>query len=217
MRAGLEDFFWDSFIALQLNGISGDYVEFGSWGGNTIHAAHEAVSALGQPRHLWAFDSFDVLPDSTDPRDERWKMAGPGFGGNGVQEFHDTCAQNGVPRHAYTAVEGYFEETLPPLGTGGAPANIALAYVDCNMYVSTVTVLEFLLPRMKHGMIIGFDDYYCWSPNHVSAERAALHEFLVANPEWNFCRFKDIHWCGIGFVVEKAGELPTLGADRIAN
>ena len=123
---------------------------------------------------------------------------------------------NGIPRDAYTAVAGYFEDTLPPLGTDAAPADIALAYVDCNMYASTVTVFDFLAPRLKHGMIVGFDDYYCYSSNRVSGERAALHEFLEANPQWNFCRFKDIHWCGLAFVVEDASELPSRPGGRVS-
>ena len=57
MRAGLTEFFWDAFIALQVNDISGDYVEFGSWGGNTIHGAYKTVREMGQPRHLWAYCS----------------------------------------------------------------------------------------------------------------------------------------------------------------
>jgi len=58
-------------------------------------------------------------------------------------------------------------------------------------------------------MIVGFEDYYdCWSPSAVSGERAALNEFLVANPQWHFHRFRDIHWGGVGFVAEKSGMLP---------
>ena len=65
-------------------------------------------------------------------------------------------------------------------------------------------MLEFLEPRLKHGMIVAFDDYYCWTPTDVSGERAALHEFLTAHPQWNFYRYKEIHWAGTSFVVERA-------------
>ena len=57
-----------------------------------------------------------------------------------------------------------------------------MAYIDCNLYSSTVTVLEFLAPRLKHGMIVAFDDYFCWSPTQVSGERFALHEFTRITP-----------------------------------
>jgi hypothetical protein len=111
-----------------------------------------------------------------------------------------------VPRDAYTAVEGYYRDTLPPLGADGAPRDIAIAYIDCNLYSSTVTVLEFLGPRLKPGMIVGFDDYFLYNRDSgVSGEREALNEFLLANPQWHFHRFKDIHWGGVSFVVERSG------------
>ena len=35
-------------------------------------------------------------------------------------------------------------------------------------------------------------------------ERSALDEFLVANPQWHFHRYKDVHCSGVSFVVEHA-------------
>lgn len=196
-------FFWDACVALQINGITGDYVEFGSYGGNSLSLAYEAIKLIGSSRHLWAFDSFGGLPDITDPRDERWRSDWD-INQGGVENFHADCQKLGVPREAYTAVEGYFSDTLPPLGAEGDPSDIALCYVDCNMYTSTVTVFEFLAPRLKHGMIVAFDDYYLWSDSEVSGERSALDEFLVANPQWHFHRYKDVHYAGVSFVVEHA-------------
>jgi hypothetical protein len=196
-------FFWDAFVALEVNKISGDYVEFGSYGGNSLTLAHEMIRQIGRPRHIWAFDSFGGLPEITDPRDERWRND-LGINQGGIENFYADCDKQGVPRDAYTAVEGYFADTLPPLGAAGAPNDIALAYVDCNMYSSTVTVFEFLATRLKHGMIVAFDDYYLWTPTEVSGERSALDEFLVANPQWHFLPYKEVHYAGTSFVVEHA-------------
>ena len=206
---GATTFFRDAFVSLWVNGISGDYVEFGSWGAATLRVAYEESRDAHVPRHLWAFDSFEGLPPATDARDEHpgWSSGGPGQGG--VEEFHKACAAQGIPRDAYTAVAGYYEDSLPAIGAG-APTDIALAYVDCNMYSSTVSVLRFLAPRLKHGMILAFDDYFCWSPENVSAERSAFYEFTVAHPEWHFERFHDVHRAGISYVVERADRL-TLG------
>ena len=160
------------------------------------------------PRHLWAFDSFEGLPEAESDRDVHpvWGRGreGVGVGESGVDAFHEVCAGHGLTREDYTAVEGYFSDTLPPFGDDGGPVDIALAYVDCNMYSSTVTVLEFLAPRLKPGMIVAFDDWWCWSPTHVSGERAALREFLAEHPQWHFERYKDIHRIGLAFVVEPA-------------
>jgi len=196
-------FFWDACVVLQVNGITGDYVEFGSYGGNSLSMAYAAIRDIGSSRHLWAFDSFAGLPDITDPRDDRWR-SDLGIDYGGLERFRADCDKLGVPRDAYTAVEGYFADTLPPLGDDGPPNDIAFAYVDCNMYASTVSVFEFLAPRMKHGMIVAFDDYYMWSDSEVSGERSALDEFLVANPQWHFHRYKDVSYAAVSFVVEHA-------------
>ncbi len=201
--AGASEFFWNAFAALQVNGISGDYAEFGCHTGGSFQAAYHSMHEVGADRHMWAFDSWQSLPDD-HPLDTHpgWLLGVGGAGG--VDNFHAACARNGVPRDAYTPVEGYYSESLPPIGATGAPTDIAMAYIDCDLYSSTVAVLEFLAPRLKHGMIVAFDDYYCWSPTDVSGERLAMHEFLTAHPDWNFYRYQNIHWSGLAFVVERA-------------
>ena len=145
MRAGLTEFFWDAFIALQVNGHLGRLrrVRFvGRQHDSRSRTRHRA--RMGQKRHLWAFDSFEGFPEITVPR-QRWS-AWSGHHADGCRGIPRDLRANGIPRYAYTAAAGYFEDTLPPLGTDGAPADIALAYIDCNMYVSTVTVFYFLAP-----------------------------------------------------------------------
>lgn len=200
--ADLEVLFFDAAVALGVNQISGDYVEFGSWGGNTLRMAYENLAPAG--RHLWAFDSFSGMPEPTDDRDVHpgWQTGGEGQGG--VDGFHAACAAHGIPREAYTAVEGYYDDVLPGLGDDGPPVDIAFAYVDCNMYSSTVSALRFLAPRLKNGMIVAFDDYWCWSSRGPSGERVALMELEAAHPEWRFVRYKDAGWGGVAFVVERA-------------
>lgn len=201
-------FFRDAFVALSFNGISGDYAEFGSFGGTTLYLAYEEIKQNSAARKMWAFDSFSGLPETDDPRDEHpaWIAGSMAMS---VENFRSALDERGVPRGAYTTVEGHYDETLPKLGVDGAPVDIALAYVDCDMYSSTASVLEFLAPRLKHGMIVAFDDYYCWTPTDVSGERAALDEFLAANPQWNFHRYRDIGWGGASFVVEDARRRPS--------
>lgn len=214
-RDDLERFFLDATMALNVNGISGDYVEFGSWGGASLTTAYQTIAKGGRVRRLWAFDSFEGLPEARDERDvhPQWGAGGQGNGSvlsagqkaedlSGVEAFQRSCEAAGVPRDAYTAVPGYFEDVLPTLGDRG-PTDIALAYVDCNMYSSSVTVLTYLEPLLKHGMIVAFDDYQCWSPDRVSGQRAALVELLDRCPQWRFRRFKDPHWGGVSFVVER--------------
>ncbi len=207
MMDGEADFFWDAFVALNVNGITGDYAEFGCHTGGSFSMAYRAVGKLAPDRHMWAFDSWSALPED-HPRDAHpgWPLGVGGAGG--VDNFHAACERNGVPRSAYTTVEGFYKDSLPPLGDSGEPRDIALAYIDCDLYSSTVSVLDFLAPRLKHGMIVGFDDWFCWSPTEPSGERVALEEFLGDHPQWRFYRYRNIHWSGLAFVVESTDSLP---------
>jgi len=119
-----------------------------------------------------------------------------------MQEFIKICNENHIPRSEFRIVPGYFEESLRDTASDNLPQNISLAYVDCDLYSSTKSVLEFLTPRMKHGMIIAFDDYYCWSPSQLSGERKACTEYFRNNGKWVLLPFIKYGWGGMSFVVE---------------
>lgn len=194
-------FFYNAFKALSFNGIEGDYVEFGCWGGRTFAIAYEEARRHGHPATLWAFDSFEGLPtQQTDADDHPVWLAGNLA--TSEADFLAICAAKGIPRERFRVVPGYYEDSLPALGTSGAPIDIALAYIDCDLYSSTKTVLEFLLPRLKHGMIIAFDDYFCWSQSQISGERKAQLEIFTDESPWSLLPYVQFGWHGQSFIVE---------------
>jgi O-methyltransferase len=195
-------FFYKAFKALRFNGIDGDYAEFGSWGGRTFRLAYEESRRHGHQARLWAFDSFAGLPEPREGRDEhpewrRGKMA------TSLGEFHSICAAYGIPREVYEVVPGFYEETLTRRAPSEPPVNIALAYVDCDLYSSTKTVLEYLRPRLKHGMIVAFDDYFCWSPAGASGERTAWREHIASDDAWDWLPYVQYGWHGQSYVLER--------------
>lgn len=202
-REGLDRqrFFYSAFKALRFNGIDGDYAEFGSWGGMTFALAYGESRRHGHAAKLWAFDSFQGLPQPRMSEDEHPEWQGGKMATN-LEEFNAICAARGIPRDAYTAVPGFYEETLAQMSPSEAPKNVALAYVDCDLYSSTKTVLEYLRPRLKHGMIVAFDDYFCWSPSQVSGERRAMLELAGMDDRWEWVPYIQFGWHGQSFVLE---------------
>lgn len=195
-------FFWNAFKALTYNRIEGDYVEFGSHGGITFRLAFDQIRQRGMARHMWAFDSFRGLPPQSGPKDEHpvWQS---GAMATTEGDFHMICQSHGISREQYTTVCGFYDDTLPSLGPQSAPQNIALAYIDCDLYSSTKAVLAFLEPRLKHGMILAFDDYFCWSSTQISGERMAFLELQESLEQWNFLRYRDYGWAGCSYLVEQ--------------
>lgn len=197
-------FFRRAFAYLAFNRIPGDYVEFGSHGAMTFRLAWSAMRLTGAARHLWAFDSFAGLPAPADPRDRhpRWE---PGAMAQGLTEFHVACRAHGMGPGDYTAVAGFYAETLAPASGHPRPERIAFAYIDCDLYSSTVAVLGFLRPRLQSGMLIAFDDWFCDSAEGPSGERAATREAFGAEAAWRLEPYQPIGWHGMSFVVEPTG------------
>jgi len=152
---------------------------------------------------MWAFDSFRGLPETSEADDEH-PLWIPGMFAMDVDDFRRHCIENGIPREAYTTIVGFYDESLGSFSPSAAPSDIVLAYIDCDMYSSTRDVLDFLSPRLKHGMILAFDDYFCFSSTRPSGEKLAFEEILASETNWRFERYRDIGWAGASFIVESA-------------
>lgn len=200
-RAGREKFFDQVFTAQHYNGIDGDYAEFGCHTGDTFAQAYHQARRRKHPARFWGFDSFRGLPAPSEPEDSHPRFREGRFA-TSVDSFHRICRVNRVPRDAYDLVEGYFEETIAKFAPSDAPTNLCFAFIDCDLYSSTRTVLEFLAPRLKHGMILAFDDYYCWSPTAAAGQRVALAEFCEGLERWNLSPYLQFGWHGASFLVE---------------
>ena len=168
-----------AFAYLAFNEISGDYAEFGCASARTFRLAHDHVIARGLAARLWAFDSFQGLPAGRDARDDhpRWRE---GKFQTLPEGFQAICDAHGMARQRYTMVPGIYADSLRGAGVAWLAPEIALANVDCDMHSSTADVLDFLKPRLKTGMIVYFDDYYCYADGRISGERRALKDFLAA-------------------------------------
>jgi hypothetical protein len=202
-----DDFFRKAMKMLAYNGISGDYAEFGCHGGMTMRMAHSYMRKNGVSRHLWAFDSFSGFPPPEGEEDEH-PMWVQGEMKTSLDNFVRECRRNGIGAHELTTVPGYYSDTLEKRKyTGPLPDDIALAYVDCDLFSSTASVFGFLKPRLKHGMIIAFDDYFCYSATALAGERAAMLAFLKTEDRFEFADYQPFGWHGMSFIVEDKGLL----------
>ena len=64
-----KEFFYNAFKLLKFNEIDGDYVEFGCCGAMTFALAHHENVRHGNNAKLWAFDSFQGLPEQKSSKD----------------------------------------------------------------------------------------------------------------------------------------------------
>jgi O-methyltransferase len=207
-RAERRVFFYRAIKLLWKDRITGDYAEFGCNGAMTFVLAYYNSQKFLQPdlsRKLWAFDSFQGLPPKQVARDDHpeWNT---GSLKTTQDEFIRICTKSGVPRSVFEVVPGFYQDTIGKNAASPAknvPSDISLAYIDCVMYSSTVSVLEFLSSRLKHGMIIALDDYYCYSPTQAAGERVAVLEFFRSIQD-QYCLLPYIQYgyAGMSFILE---------------
>ena len=63
------------------------------------------------------------------------------------------------------------------------PKKVGFVHIDVVLYSSTVTILEFIKRSLVIGIVILFDDWYCFVPDKEMGDRKALNEYLKKYPE----------------------------------
>jgi hypothetical protein len=110
---------------------------------------------------VYGFDGFDGLPEDWTSRMRK------GF-----------FARKNLPRVRKNCelVVGWFNETLPGF-VERHQEPVALLHVDCDLYSSTVTILENLQKQIRPGTVIVFDEYMNY-PGWQLDEFRAWQEFV---------------------------------------
>ncbi len=167
--------------------VTGYYMEFGSHEANTMRMAWDCFHPFLDLEYL-AFDSFQGLPEITAiDRQEIWKQ---GKLRTEEQAFTDTCLRHGMDPTKLTTHKGFYEESLnDALREKLSAKKAAVIYVDCDLYASTVHVLEFARHFLQQGTVIVFDDWNCFWADPTKGERRAWAEFCEKYPQLKFEEF----------------------------
>ncbi|RLV10152.1 hypothetical protein CTZ27_02675 [Streptomyces griseocarneus] len=173
----------------EVNGIThGYYFEFGCHGARTFRLAYDALSPLHDFTYV-AFDSFEGLPDVTgiDVHGDLWYR---GQMSTSEIDFKRLCKRHKIPEEKYRTIKGFYNDTLTPkLAAELGPLRAAVIYVDCDLYASTVPVLEFVKGFLQPGTLIVFDDWFLYNGDPARGERKAFADFCSANPRLLFQSF----------------------------
>ncbi|MEM7006505.1 MAG: TylF/MycF/NovP-related O-methyltransferase [Pseudomonadota bacterium] len=162
----------------------GDYLEFGVYNGRSFACMYETLEQFKlHDVRLFGFDSFEGLPDAAATDDGGHWVPGAFCCPRSVTER--MLDVRGVDRGRTELVEGWFDETLTDQNRSNLNIRkVGVAMVDCDMYTSTVPVLNFLEPVLSDRSVIIFDD---WNSGNLAeknlGQRRAWDEFLAVNPD----------------------------------
>lgn len=186
----------NAFCYVQQEGIEGDYAEFGVFEGRLLSAAWQAIQRYGLSRaSMHAYDSFEGLP-AVQGVDEYGPFRTGQF--RSPRRVFDAETRK-IPAERLTVTEGLFDVSLP----GADKHRIAVAWVDCDLYQSTVPVLDFLTTQLQDGAVLVFDDWFCFHGRPDRGEQRACREWLDANTEISLVPYRDFHWAGRSFLVNR--------------
>jgi len=145
--------------------LPGNFAECGvAAGGSSALLAAVIARHSRSPRLLYAFDTFDGMPD-TSLYDTHAGVPAAAIGwGAGTcaapeDSLREVCAKLGV-RDFVRPVKGLFADTLPT--TRAQIGTIALLHVDGDWYASTRDILENLFDQTAPSAPIQIDDYGYW-------------------------------------------------------
>ena len=189
-----------AFVFKSINKVEGDYFEFGLWKGKTFRYAHHMKRRFQQNElMLWGFDSFQGLPEIDDAKDNVWHE---GAFKCSEADFRRILRRSGVKESEYTLVPGFYEDSLnEALDERLIGKKAAIVYVDCDLYLSTKVVIEYIRRYFTNGTILCFDDFYNYRGAADQGEQLALSEFATKYPEIQFVPYFDYCPLGKSFIV----------------
>src|SRR3989344_87328 len=180
----------------------GDYLEFGVWKGGSLNAAYHLSKKFKNLKSMrfYAFDSFEGLPE-IEGTDSELKQFGKGEYNCSLDSVKKALKKNGVDLEKITFTKGWYKDTLNQNTRNNLPIKKAsLIYVDCDLYDSTVPVLDFVTPYVSDGTIIVFDDWFCFNGRPDKGEQKAFSEWLEKNPDISVTEYKQFGWMGNSFI-----------------
>jgi hypothetical protein len=206
--------------------VEGDYLEFGVYSGGSFIYAYHVIKNVFEPHQrphfaertdedaveitrIWekmrffAFDSFQGLPEP-DGVDSESRDFAKGKYACTENTFRENLTKAGVALSKVVSVSGMFDETctaetIRKYGMKKA----AIIHVDCDLYASAKTALEFVKPLLTDGTIIIFDDWYCFRGNPNLGEQRAFNEWIATMPDWSFTEYqKEGPWSN-SFIASK--------------
>lgn len=181
--------------------IPGDYLEFGVYNGRTFIHAYKWMAKLFKSMHFFAFDSFEGLPEPKGIDSQG------GFSSNyhlgefscSEQEFLKIIKKEKLDLKRVKIVKGWFNKTLKQNKSKYyGIKKIAVVWIDCDLYESTVPVLKFITPFLVPGSVIIFDDWHAFRNHPNYGEQRACREWLKKNPK---VKIKELFSYGYGGIV----------------
>jgi len=174
------------------NQLKGDYVEFGTYEGNTFIESWKQwnyfqkwMEVQLKSSEKWRGDSFkdfytykpsfigiDSFEGIPENQESQFYFAKGDFAAS-ENLVKNNCLDAGMPKNQFKLIKSFYSEISNDTLTNKA----AVIHIDVDIYQSALEALSLCKNIIQQGTIILFDDYNCFSASNDKGERRALREF----------------------------------------
>lgn len=189
-------------------GLGGDYLEFGVWKGRSFARAYQMRKYVKEPKlkemKFYAFDSFQGLPEIKGTPDTSSSEFKKGDYACDIETFKSNLVSKGVNLNEVVIVPGWYDESLNEETKNKLPLKkAAIIFVDCDLYESAVTVLDFITDYVDNGTVIIFDDWFAFSGHPEKGEQRAFREWLNRHPDIRAVEWQRVNWKSNSFILNR--------------
>jgi len=173
-NAGIKKKFRDNLIKKHANFLDDKlFLEFGVMQGHSLVDFYNAYKTENIKGKFFGFDSFLGLPEEKNDEHSPWATGKFSIGGI------DGVLPEVMNNKDMTIVDGWFSDTLTDSVVEKFDGKkIGIVHIDCDIYTSTVEVLEFIIKNdlLCDGSILLYDDWGAYRQSNLSEE----YEYSVA-------------------------------------
>ena len=164
-------------------GSQGDYYEFGIFKGYAFsHAYHLGQQHNFSQMKFFGFDSFQGLPVIDEIDQTKENVFYEGQYSCSKEQVTSNLNSKGIDWDKASLIKGFFEDSLKePIKEQYGMDKIAIALIDCDLYSSTIVVLNFIKDLLMDQTLVIFDDWNCFDGDEQKGQRRAFREFLAEN------------------------------------
>ncbi|RPG63249.1 MAG: hypothetical protein CBD98_001030 [Flavobacteriaceae bacterium TMED238] len=155
---------------IKLDSIEGDYIEFGIFKGKSLFHSFSTAkkNKIIHNRIFWGLDSFEGFPTENHSF----------YTSKNFDVSYEKVIKQFSKYENIKIKKGYFSQSLNNKNISEIN-KIAFAFVDCDIYESSLDVFDFLKKRMTNGGFIMIDDYTSIDNNGNTISKSFLSNFEI--------------------------------------